>query len=654
MLCLVIILCNNINILSNPTERYVKIDRKTIVSELEIGAFLQVWDRTKTVKGGFSLQLFLMNPVNDKRTLLDRQHFIKRLVDEQEAFEKIQKALSDIAETEQAIFTYFRRENNDFLKMLNSLYSTTPGIRSVTNFNSATQQGWFFFKLISSFLPIFGAVGGKQLAWELYQKTFESSYKINTKIFTYGAVGELFKQHSPWRNIDTHGAPLTSKQGGQALVSAYPRDFFDYLRQDEPPIFESGKSKIWHSIRYVLYQVNRTRLGAATSFFSAIIPTIFWDFYLYQNLDASKNVLNAFMSYISLMQQHCCKVRKYVDALQTILQVQKEYGLFTNILPNITEVLSNEHFGEIVSTLDTKTLEEQATFLFYHGRVMHAHKLMNDHFELFMPLTNYIAELDTYMSIAQVYRECQSSDHPFSFVNYIDTEDGAIIESKDAWHPLLFGKSIKQDIHLGVTSDTQHMVITGPNWSGKSIGLKTVGLIVYLGHALTIVPARSCSLTLFDQIGTCLDPVGDVSKGLSKFKKQKNDLENFKNAINESSSSNKVLLLIDEILSGTVDDMIAQKTIEFGTSISANKNAVLLISTHVFEPTELEVLTKGLFKNFHVEIIPQDDGSFTRTFRLVRGSATWWFDPKKKILRSRFIDWVNEESEKEKAVKITQ
>lgn len=635
-MCVSVMLLALMTFLFGAADQHVKIDRKTIFSEFEIGDFLQTWNRTKTADGDSLLFSFLLNPIKNKKMLIERQNLIKRLVNEREAFNKIQAALADIAATERYIFTYFQKEGNDYLKTLNASYSTTVGIRSIANSNALTQEGWFAYKLASSFLPLFGAIGGMQLFNELIDRVFDVNHKIDWYSFTRGAISEVIKKNLPFRNTKPWLGSLTPKQAKDAWFKGYWFDSFSYLKPSRP-VYKEGDSKAQHMIDNAVYPV-----GMASSFFLSIMPTFFYDVGFVQSVDTSIKNLKGLFSTITIMQHHCCMINKYIRAVRTILQVQSEYGLFSNVLPNISPVLSDKYFQEIMSVFSTETFDQPSRFLFYHGRVLHAQKLIYDHTDLFVPLTDYVGMIDVFMSIAHMIRECENMGHKFSFVDYVDSENGAIIDAKNAWHPLFFGNAVRQDVHLGATSDTQHMIITGPNWSGKSIYLKTVGLIAYLAQTLTIVPADSCSLTLFDQIESCLDPKGDIAQNLSKFKKQQNDLERFKNIVSESSStSNKVLICIDEILSGTVDDMIALRSKEFGTSIEPTKNAIVMITTHVFEPTELEGLTNGLFKNFHVEIIPQEDESFIRTFCVVRGPATWWFDPKTKMLRVKFIDWVN-------------
>lgn len=496
-----IVLLTNLGIICDLSDKFVQINHKTIFTDLELDKVFAEWNRTKTVSGPFFLQSILLNPLKDEYILSDRQNFIKKLTTEQTVFKKIQKALEDIAESEFHILTYFKIENNDFLKSLDSLLNSTAGVQGIANYNSATQQGWFVFKLMTSFFHIFNAVGGREFGIEIINKIFDfNGYTINTSNFTYGAIAEIFKQHSPWRKIGSSGTLIERKDAITAFYKGYVRDLFDYLRQGNPPIYTEGNSKVFHFFKDIMHKINHSYITAPVAFLAAITPTILYDLNLYHSLIASKGTLNSFIVVISAMQNHCCMVKKYINALKTIVEIQKQYPCFSKILPDISDVLNNKKFKELVSILNTSTFEYSKKFFFYHGRVMHVHKLLRTHSALFKPLSQYIGELDAYMSIAQIVNETKDSSHSFTFAEYVNNNEGAIIDAKKTWHPLLFKKSVKQDVHLGVQSNTPHAVITGPNWSGKSIYLKTVALVVYFAQTFTIVPADFCALTLFNQI----------------------------------------------------------------------------------------------------------------------------------------------------------
>ena len=90
------------------------------------------------------------------------------------------------------------------------------------------------------------------------------------------------------------------------------------------------------------------------------------------------------------------------------------------------------------------------------------------------------------------------------------------------------------------------LVMTGPNYSGKSVYLKQVALIVYMAHVGSFVPAETATIGLTDKILTRISTRESVSKMQSAFMI---DLQQISFALN--TMTNRSLLIIDEFGKGT-------------------------------------------------------------------------------------------------------
>jgi len=90
------------------------------------------------------------------------------------------------------------------------------------------------------------------------------------------------------------------------------------------------------------------------------------------------------------------------------------------------------------------------------------------------------------------------------------------------------------------------IIVTGPNYSGKSVYLKQVALITFMAHVGSFVPAKSATIGLTDKILTRVATRESVSRNQSAFMI---DLQQISVALN--LASNRSLLIFDEFGKGT-------------------------------------------------------------------------------------------------------
>jgi DNA mismatch repair protein MutS2 len=129
------------------------------------------------------------------------------------------------------------------------------------------------------------------------------------------------------------------------------------------------------------------------------------------------------------------------------------------------------------------------------------------------------------------------------------SETGPIILNT-AYHPILLlrhgkNKVVPLDFKLG--DGSQILVISGPNSGGKTVVLKTVGLLTLMAQAGIPVPLKESSkIRIFKKVFIDIGDEQSVEKDLSSFGSH---IKNLKKII--SDSDNKTLVLLDELGSGT-------------------------------------------------------------------------------------------------------
>ena len=143
-----------------------------------------------------------------------------------------------------------------------------------------------------------------------------------------------------------------------------------------------------------------------------------------------------------------------------------------------------------------------------------------------------------------------------------------------AWHPLLDReKAVANDIILG--EEYQAIVITGPNTGGKTILLKTVGVIQLMAQMGLYIPAGENSrVGVFTEIFADIGDEQSIEQNLSTFSSHMSNIVSILKQINDKS-----LVLIDEIGSGTDPQEGSSLAIAILDYI-ASKQSYVIASTH--------------------------------------------------------------------------
>ncbi len=206
-----------------------------------------------------------------------------------------------------------------------------------------------------------------------------------------------------------------------------------------------------------------------------------------------------------------------------------------------------------------------------------------------------IAMLDCYVSLA----ECADQ---YNYVKpVLDESDN--IEIVDGRHPVVERimkpgeKFTPNNCHLNNT-DSQIIILTGPNMAGKSVYIRQVGLIVLLAQMGSFVPAKSANIGLTDKIFTRVGASDNITAGESTFLVEMQETANILN-----NATAKSLILLDEIGRGTstFDGIsIAWAVTEYLHDFE-KVAAKTLFATHYHELNEMATMFPHI-KNFKVEV----------------------------------------------------
>lgn len=192
---------------------------------------------------------------------------------------------------------------------------------------------------------------------------------------------------------------------------------------------------------------------------------------------------------------------------------------------------------------------------------------------------------------------------------------GGPVSFKEARHPLLVmkeraGGGAVVAVDVTIPEDTKVVVISGANTGGKTVALKTLGLLTLMASSAIPVPTgEGCSAVIFSEIFADVGDSQDIEASLSTFSAHVKRLSGFLSGAGPNS-----LVLIDEIGAGT--DPAEGGALALAAIETLRKQGALVVVTTHLNILKAEATVNPAYRNVSVEF---DEKTLRPLYRLLYG-----------------------------------
>lgn len=301
----------------------------------------------------------------------------------------------------------------------------------------------------------------------------------------------------------------------------------------------------------------------------------------------------------------------------------KVFGYYIEISNSNKHLIKDEYNYQRKQTLANNEryinteLKEQETLILnaQENLFKHEQQLFNDFKEKISIYTKRLQKLALDIAYLDVMHSLTNISKESNYTKPIFNNEYNV-EIEESFHPII--KKIDSDLvfinnNYYINSETNLLLITGPNMGGKSTYMRQLSLIVILAQIGCYVPASYANLMIFKQLFTRIGASDDLIKGQSTFMVEMLEASNAILKADENS-----LILFDELGRGTAtyDGIaIAYAILEY---LATNKKGKTLFSTHYHELTSLDQNHHNI-KNLYASVI-ENNQEITFTYKIKEGS----------------------------------
>lgn len=581
--------------------------------------------RTQTDYGYAAFDYLVANPSSDYETLLSRRELVRRLVEDDELYEKTRDALAKMARSQSQVTSFLFERHDCFTDK--SLWLYPEGCTPLKIFEKLGDFGLTPFKRIMEAVnrnPLFITVG----------KPLRPLGDI------WAVAAPLFFVLAGKRGLLKYVSDKGLLKGGKQFCKDKGDDIADQYRLFISPSKEDvalGKAKKLDSPNVERAKfVAKCFLWAFTGLQGALLTTRLTRNYLLGPADSLDSLICSGANAKSIY-------RSGVKTTPAVYKSAKKMALglsdFVTSCRGLSALMAQNPVGSGALTL----LDDLHDFVSGHNQEIkpilsklesckasssrgHILSTIREAYPIrwfFSKPLEAVGQIDAFVAAATLVREHRKKGgNGFCFADFRKTKTPGFRIS-DFWNPYINSEeAVPNSLSLGWGDSEKHMLLCGPNGGGKSTLLRAVATCILMGQVFGISPAKSCSFSIYDLFDSCMATKDKPADKRSLFMVQSDEVNKMRQVISAANHAGKLaFVVIDEIYGGTGEESAVPLGLAFGQEVTENPSSSVLLSSHFWNMGVLESMSNGIFKNFRVikEKAEGDSGRIKLTYKLAEG-----------------------------------
>lgn len=330
------------------------------------------------------------------------------------------------------------------------------------------------------------------------------------------------------------------------------------------------------SIEYIEYYLTIRRIPLRANLIDATVNAL-------SNRFTPDNDYFVISESIIHITQLLLDLKEFIDSTKSF----NPSATFKSHLDEILDFISSKTISSLIKKPPEKTKDlsnNQINKFDNHFRVKEK--------EAFRNLLTIVYEIDFLQTMSQLV-----ISNGYSLPKFVK-ESELVFETSDAFHPFL-DQPVKNSFNFN--SNSSLCFLTGPNMSGKSTFLKTMGLLTYLAHLGLPVPAKEFKTSVFNGLFSTINLSDDLNLGYSHFYSEVNRVKEIANLL---SSDKNLVIIFDELFRGTNVKDAYDASLKVISSLNKVLSSFFFISTHILEVAEnIDNKESITFKCFESDLI---------------------------------------------------